>query len=157
MHTSACANQKGGTGKTSTAVHLGYALARAGRRVLLVDMDPQASLTQYFIKDPTALEATVYTALIDHQEIKPLSIGEHLWLLPANIDLAAAEVRLPSKRNNERALARLLERYAYDYCLIDCPHPSASSRLMRSVPPNACLFLPRPKSCRSARCPLFLT
>ncbi len=150
MHTSACANQKGGTGKTSTTVHLGYALARTGRRVLLVDMDPQASLTQYFIKDPTALEATVYTALIDHQEVKPLSIGEDLWLLPANIDLAAAEVRLPSKRNNERALARLLDHYAYDYCLVDCP-PSLGILTVNALSAAERLLIPTATEIMSER------
>lgn len=120
MRTIAIANQKGGTSKTSTTVYLAASLARAGLSVLLVDLDPQASLTEYFTS-PADLEQTMYSLLIEGTPIKPLRLGEQISLLPANIDLAAAEVLLPSKTNHERTLARMLKRYSYDYCLIDCP------------------------------------
>jgi chromosome partitioning protein len=116
----AIANQKGGTGKTSTTVNLGAALVRAGMHVLLVDLDPQASLTEYFL-DPADPPATVFNLLIEGNPLQPLQLGEYISLLPANIDLAAAEVLLPAKTNHERRLARFLKPYAYDYCLIDCP------------------------------------
>jgi chromosome partitioning protein len=116
----AIANQKGGTGKTSTAVHLGAALVRAGMSVLLVDLDPQASLTDYFL-DPADPPATVYNLLIEGTPLQPLQLGDSISLLPANIDLAAAEVLLPAKTNHERRLSRFLKAYEYDYCLIDCP------------------------------------
>jgi chromosome partitioning protein len=120
MHIIAIANQKGGVGKTSTAVNLAAALVRAGHTVLLVDLDPQASLSEYFI-NPAELVATVYNLLIDAKPIAPIALGEQVSLLPANIDLAAAEIQLPSKRNQERTLARTLKHYDADYCLLDCP------------------------------------
>src|SRR5436309_1635509 len=116
----AIANQKGGTGKTSTTVNLGAALVRAGMHVLLVDLDPQASLTEYFL-DPADPPATVFNLLIEGNPLQPLQLGEYISLLPANIDLAAAEVLLPTKTNHEKRLARFLKPYTYDYCLIDCP------------------------------------
>ena len=116
----AIANQKGGTGKTSTTVHLGAALVRAGMHVLLVDLDPQASLTAYFL-DPADQAATVYNLLMEGTALPPLPLGEAIRLLPANIDLAAAEVLLPAKTNHEKRLSRFLRAYTYDYCLIDCP------------------------------------
>lgn len=116
----AIANQKGGTGKTSTAVYLAAALGRADKNVLLVDLDPQASLTEYFT-NPTALQQTIYDLLIEGVTINPLRLGEKIALLPANIDLAAAEVLLPAKTNHEKRLAKFLKGYSYDFCLIDCP------------------------------------
>jgi chromosome partitioning protein len=116
----AIANQKGGTGKTSTTVNLAAALARAGKSVLLVDLDPQASLTEYFT-DPSDLDTTIYNLLIDNTDLKPITLGEYISLLPSNIDLAAAEIQLPAKRNQERTLARHLKHFNLDYCLIDCP------------------------------------
>jgi len=118
----AVANQKGGTGKTSTTVNLAAALSRADKTVLLVDMDPQGSLTEYFV-NPTTLTVTVYHALLDGAAVAPLVIGERIHLIPATIDLAAAEIQLPVKRNEARSLSRFLRSFAgrYDYCLLDCP------------------------------------
>jgi chromosome partitioning protein len=107
-------------GKTSTAVNLAAAITREGLSVLLVDLDPQASLTEYFT-NPAELQKTVYELLLEGAEVAPLVLGEYVSLLPSNIDLAAAEIQLPSKRNQERTLARMLKRYSYDFCLIDCP------------------------------------
>ncbi len=120
MHIIAIANQKGGIGKTTCTVSLAAALARAKKTILLVDMDPQGSLTEYFV-NPIELTATIYDALINGSTVKPLQLGEQIQLLPANIDLAAAEIQLPSKRNQERILTRMLRNYQADYCLIDCP------------------------------------
>lgn len=118
----AIANQKGGTGKTSMTVNLAAALARIARRVLLVDMDPQGSLTEYFV-NPAQLEITMYDALLYSFTVPPLPLGEYIALLPATIELAKAEILLPSKRNQEGTLKRFLRQYSeqYDYCLIDCP------------------------------------
>ncbi len=120
MHIIAIANQKGGIGKTTCTVSLAAALARAKKTILLVDLDPQGSLTEYFV-NPIELNETIYDALINGNTVKPLQLGEQIQLLPANIDLAAAEIQLPSKRNQERILTRLLRNYQADYCLIDCP------------------------------------
>lgn len=121
MHIIAIANQKGGTMKTTTAVNLSAALARAGKTSRLVDMDPQASLTEYFV-NTAELTTTIYDALIDGKPLKPIQIGELISLIPATIDLAAAEIELPAKRNQERTLARFLRQFPpCDYTLIDCP------------------------------------
>lgn len=120
MRILAIANQKGGVGKTTSSVNLAAALVRANRSVLLVDLDPQASLSEYFV-NPVELASTVYNLLLDSKVVDPIPLGEQVRLLAANIDLAAAEIQLPAKRNQERTLARMLRNYDYDYCLIDCP------------------------------------
>ncbi len=121
MLTIAITNQKGGVGKTSMTVNLAAALARREQRTLLVDMDPQGSLTEYFL-DPASLEYTMYDTLLYGLTVSPSILGEYVHLLPAHIDLAKAEIILPSKRNQEHTLERTLRHYAkpYDYCLIDC-------------------------------------
>jgi chromosome partitioning protein len=123
MHIIAIANQKGGVGKTSTTVNLAAALVRAGKTVLLVDLDPQASLTEYFINNPATLQATIYDALLHRAMLVPIVLGEQVHLLPSSIDLAAAEIELPARRNQEHSLERYVRQFSsqYDYCLIDCP------------------------------------
>lgn len=116
----AIANQKGGIGKTTTAVNLAAALTRAGKTVLLADMDPQASMTEYFTP-PARLDITIFNALIDNTDMQPIQIGDYIQLLPTNIDLAKAESQLPGAMNQERRLKRLLRNYRADYCIIDCP------------------------------------
>ena len=122
----AMCNQKGGVGKTTSTINLGAALAEAGRRVLLVDFDPQGALSVGLGVNPLELELTVYDLLMD----KGVSIDdvlletdvEGLDLLPANIDLSAAEVQLVNEVAREQALQRLLAPVVgqYDVVLVDC-------------------------------------
>ena len=122
----AMCNQKGGVGKTTSTINLGAALAETGRRVLLVDFDPQGALSVGLGVNPLALELTVYDLLMD----KGVSIDDVLLetdvdgldLLPANIDLSAAEVQLVNEVAREQALQRLLAPVVgdYDVVLVDC-------------------------------------
>ena len=117
----AVVNQKGGTAKTTASVNLAAAMARRGKRVLLVDLDPQASLTEYFYPGQD-FNPMIYHALIEGAEIEPTKLGELIELIPATIDLAAAEIQLPAKRNQETTLKRFLRKYAdRDLIIIDCP------------------------------------
>lgn len=122
----AMVNQKGGVGKTTSTVSLGAALAGYGRRVLLVDFDPQGAIAISFGINPSALELTVYNLLTDEDcqisEVLIHSDVENLDVLPSNIDLAAAELQLVSEVGREYALKRALEPVLgdYDIILIDC-------------------------------------
>jgi chromosome partitioning protein len=120
----AVANQKGGVAKTTTVHALGAALAGRGRRVLLVDLDPQACLTYSTGTEPASLDRSLYDVFVNRVAASQvlIKVGD-LHLLPSSIDVAGAEVQLLMRTGREYALSRALEplKNSYDVVLIDCP------------------------------------
>lgn len=127
----ALCNQKGGVGKTTSTINLGAALAECGRRVLLVDLDPQGALSAGVGAALNDLRSTIYDLIAGSaSQIDEVLIKTHVDnvdLLPSNIDLSAAEIQLVHEVGREHSLRRVLEpvRDRYDYILIDC-QPSLS-------------------------------
>ncbi len=122
----AIANQKGGVGKTTTAVNLGAALAEAGFRVLVVDLDPQGNASTGLGINPRDVESSVYDVIMADapvlDSVEPTSL-KNLFVLPAKIDLAGADIELVATFSRELKLRRALDpvREEYDVILIDCP------------------------------------
>lgn len=122
----AMCNQKGGVGKTTSTINLGAALAEYGRKVLLVDLDPQGALSAGLGIPHDELDTTVYNLLVDNHATIHSAIHhtktEGLDLVPANIDLSAAEIQLVNEVGREQTLARALRPVMreYDYIILDC-------------------------------------
>lgn len=137
----AVANQKGGVGKTTTVFNLGAALAEAGQRTLLVDLDPQSSLTLTMGLDAASLDSGTFT-LLKNGKARLFRQG-NLALLPTSIDLSALNLELSARVDSNGALKRALEQYAdeFDLVLIDCP-PSLDKLTINALVAARWLLIP---------------
>lgn len=142
----AICNQKGGTGKTTTAINLSVYLALEGNRILLIDGDPQGNSTSGLGIDKNSLEKSLYHILINHIEARDVILKtsvENLSLIPSNIDLIGAEVELIEEEGRENRLKTSIEKVLddFDFIIIDCP-PSLGILTLNSLVAATSVLIP---------------
>ena len=140
------ANQKGGVGKTTTTINLAAALGEAGKKVLVIDMDPQGNTTSGMGVDKNEEENTIYELMLGESMIRDCikkDVVKNVSLIPANVDFAAAEVELIGIEKSEFILKKQLEKVkdVYDFILIDCP-PSLSTLTVNALTTSDSVLVP---------------
>jgi len=119
-------NQKGGVGKTTTNVNLSACIAKKGKRILIIDIDPQGNTTSGFGIDKNKTEISIYDALLGYEDIRNCIMKtqfENIDIVPSNVQLAGAEIEMTNLENREFKLLRVIEvvKNQYDYIFVDCP------------------------------------
>jgi len=145
-HVISIVNQKGGVGKTTTSVNLSAFLAIRGKKVLVVDLDPQGNATSGFGFDKSELESSIYDVLVNDtplEQVVQSTQRKNLDLCPTNINLAGAEVELVSAMSRETILKRAIEtvKEKYDFVLIDCP-PSLGLLTINALAASSGVIVP---------------
>src|SRR5260221_7658816 len=145
MRKIAVINQKGGVGKTTTSVNLAAALAEAGKRVCVLDLDPQAHATTHLGIEPDGKSASMYDVLVNTRPIAEVrcKVADYLWMAPSDINLAAAEVELAGVVGREVILRDMLlqEEGAFDFVVMDCA-PSLGVLTLNALASASEVFIP---------------
>lgn len=142
----AISNQKGGVGKTTTAVNLSASLAEIGKKVLVIDFDPQGNLTSSFGLDKNNLDKTIYEVIITGENIEKAVLNtdiDNLYILTSNINLSGAEIELLDFEKREYILKNILKnkKEEFDYIIIDCP-PSLSLLTINALSSSDSVIIP---------------